>query len=160
MTQNQLTTPEELIHYQLKSALKMEHRSLESLGDLEKAAQDKKIKKMFSHHADETREQIANLEAVFKNLGINQTTAPNPATTGIKNQATALLERTDKALHNQVVLMSALGNEHFEISTYSGLILQAMALKESDSVKLLEENLDQEVHTSEELLAELREQLS
>lgn len=56
--------------------------------------------------------------------------------------------------------MSALGNEHFEISSYTGLILMTDSLDASDSVKLLTANLDQEVHTSEELRNMLKEMMS
>lgn len=43
----------------------MEHESLSMLGDLEEAAVTPEVKQMFSHHADETRHQIENLEQVF-----------------------------------------------------------------------------------------------
>ncbi len=39
----------------------MEHESLSGLGDLEEAAVTSEVKRMFSHHADETRHQIENL---------------------------------------------------------------------------------------------------
>lgn len=157
MAQQRLATPEELLHYQVRSALTMEQHSLEALDDLHAAAKDKKVKKLFSHHADETREQVANLEKVFTLLDYNQSTAPSPATTGIKTQAAALLDKSDPKLHNQIAVMSALGNEHFEISAYSGLVLLSSSLGETDATKLLQDNLDQEQHTSEELLTMLKE---
>lgn len=55
--------------------------------------------------------------------------------------------------------MSAMGNEHFEIAAYSGLILSAESLQFQDAAKLLRTNLDQEVHTSEELQNYLEEML-
>ena len=160
MSQRRLGTPEDLIQYQLRSALTMEQHSLEALDKLRAAAKAKKVKKLFSHHADETREQIANLERVFELLGVKRTSAPSPATTGIKNQASSLLEKAEPKLHNQIAVMSALGNEHFEISAYSGLIMQADALGMNDAVALLQDNLDQEVHTSEELQSTLQDLVS
>ena len=108
MAQQKIENPEELLHYQIRSALTMEQHSLEALEELELAARDSKIKKLFSHHSDETREQIANLEKVFALLEYEQTTAPSPATTGIKTQAAALLDKADSKLHNQIAVMSAL----------------------------------------------------
>ena len=160
MVQQTLDTPEELLHFALRSTLTMEQHSLEALADLKSAARDKKVKKLFDHHADETKEQIENLNKVFQMLEMNSTTAPSPATTGIKNQAASLLERTDKSLHDQVALMSAMGNEHFEIASYSGLILSAQSLQLPDVAELLRANLDQEVHTSEELESCLEEMLA
>lgn len=157
MSQQHLETAEDLLRYQLRSALTMEQHSLEALDELHAAAKDAKIKKLFSHHSDETREQIDKLEKVFDLLGISESTAPSPATTGIKNQASSLLEKAEPALHNQIALMSALGNEHFEISAYGGLILQAQALGAEEAARLLRNNLDQEVHTSEELHSALQE---
>ena len=157
MAQQKIENPEELLHYQIRSALTMEQHSLEALEELELAARDSKIKKLFSHHSDETREQIANLEKVFTLLEYEQTTAPSPATTGIKTQAAALLDKADSKLHNQIAVMSALGNEHFEITAYTGLVLLSESLKVADVAKLLQDNLDQEQHTSEELLSTLKE---
>ncbi len=157
MVQQKLETPEELFQFQLRSAATMEQHSLEALAALQSAAKDSAIKKMFSHHADETREQIENLNQVFQLLDWKQSTAPNPATTGISKQAVSLLDRTVGKLHNEVALVSALGNEHFEISTYQALILQARSLGSEDAVGLLSANLDQEVHTSQELLKALEE---
>lgn len=159
MVQQTLETPEELLLYSLKSTLTMENHSLEALADLQEAAKDAKVKKLFRHHADETKEQIENLNKVFQMLDVDATTAPSPATTGIKKQAASLLERTDERLHDQVALMSAMGNEHFEIAAYSGLILSAESLQFQDAAKLLRTNLDQEVHTSEELQNYLEEML-
>lgn len=155
MNQQHLENAEDFMRYQLRSALTMEQHSLEALGELHNAAKDSKIKKLFSHHADETREQISNLEQSFKLLEVPESTAPSPASTGIITQASGLLEKTDPKLHDQVALMSALGNEHFEIASYSGLILQAKALAASDVAQLLQANLDQEKHTSEELYSAL-----
>jgi ferritin-like metal-binding protein YciE len=146
-----LESPTDLLHYQLRTALTMEDHSLAALGELAKAAKSADIKKMFTHHADETREQIANLHEVFKILDLRDTTAPSPSTTGITRQAESLIAKAGAPLRDQVVLTCALGNEHYEISAYEGLIIPLEAMGVPDAVKLLRANLDQETHTSEEL---------
>lgn len=160
MVQQSIDSSEELFHYALRSILMMENHSLEALEELSAVAQDSRVKKLFTHHMDETNEQIDNLTQVFTLLDAEATTAPSPATTGIKNQAASLLERTDKQLHDQVALMSAMGNEHFEIASYSSLILAADSLGLSDASRLLQANLDQEKHTSKELQSCLRDMLA
>ena len=137
----------------------MEQHSLEALKELHASARDAKVKKLFSHHQDETKEQIAKLEKVFEIFEFDVTTAPSQATTGIKNQASSLLEKSDTSLHDQITLVSALGNEHFEIASYQGRIASARTLQAIDAVQLLQENLDQETHTSEELLSTLNDLL-
>jgi ferritin-like metal-binding protein YciE len=160
MVQQTLTNPSELLHYQLRTAMTMENDSLAALGELARAAKSAEIKKLFRHHADETKEQIANLQQVFRLLEVKESTAPSPSTKGISKQAVSLLERSAPKLRDQVALSSALGNEHYEISAYQALIAPASAMRLSDVVSLLQANLDQELHTSEELQSTLQKILS
>ena len=146
-----LESPTELLHYQLRTALTMEHDSLAALGELAAAAKSAEVKKMFKHHAEETKEQIENLHKVFGLLEFKETSAPSPSTKGITKQAESLIDKAAAKLRDQVVLSCALGNEHYEISAYQALIIPAQAMGASDVVALLTANLDQETHTSEEL---------
>ena len=156
MPQRSLESPLDLLQFQLRTALTMEDDSLAALADLAKAARSADIKKMFRHHADETKEQVDNLKKVFVLLEFRETSAPSPSTKGISRQAGSLIERSAPKLRDQVVLSSALGNEHYEIAAYRSLIAGAMGLGLTDAVGLLTSNLDQETHTSEELETELR----
>ncbi len=151
MGQLTLDSPLELMHYQLRTALTMEADSLAALGELTQAARSAEVKKMFTHHAGETREQIANLHRVFELLEFKESAAPSPSTKGIARQAGSLIGRSAPKLRDQVVLSCALGNEHYEISAYQSLIIEASAADAEDVVTLLQENLEQETHTSEEL---------
>ena len=160
MVQQTLQSPIDLLHFQLRTALTMENDSLAALGDLARAAKSTEIKKLFRHHADETKEQIANLQQVFRLLELKESTAPSPSTKGISKQAVSLLERSAPKLRDQVALSSALGNEHYEISAYQALIVPSSAMGLTDAVKLLQANLDQEVHTSEELQTTLQQILA
>ena len=155
MATQTLDTADELLHFQLRTALTMEDDSLAALGVLAGAAKSAKVKKMFKHHADETKDQIENLHKVFTLLDLKLTTAPSPSTKGISKQAESLIKRSADSLHDQVVLASALGNEHYEIASYTGLIVAVKPMGMADVLALLQDNLDQETHTSEELKAEL-----
>ena len=160
MVQQTLKSPTDLLHFQLRTALTMENDSLAALGELATAAKSAEIKKLFRHHADETKEQIENLQQVFQLLELKASTAPSPSTKGISRQAASLLERSAPKLRDQVALSSALGNEHYEISAYQALIVPTSAMGLPDVVKLLQANLDQEVHTSEELQTTLQQILA
>ncbi|MEO5534633.1 MAG: DUF892 family protein [Pseudolysinimonas sp.] len=151
MVQQTLQTPPELLHYQLRTALTMEDDSLAALGELSKGAKSAEVKQMFRHHADETKEQIANLHRVFQLLDLKLSKAPSPSTKGIGKQAGSLIERSAPKLRDQVVLSCALGNEHYEISAYQSLIIPVTAMGATEVAALLQANLDQETHTSEEL---------
>ncbi|WP_203136457.1 YciE/YciF ferroxidase family protein [Microbacterium sp. JZ31] len=157
MSQTHLETPEDLVRFKLRTAMSMEEDSLASLLELAEAAQTADIKKLFRHHADETREQIENLRKVFQLLEVPESTAPSPSTKGINKQAKSLIQRSAPELRDQVTLAAALGNEHYEMAAYEGLILPVTALGATDALKLLQDNCDQEIHTSEELSDRLKE---
>lgn len=157
MVQQTITEPDQLIHFQLRSALTMENDSLAALQELATAARSSEIKKLFRHHADETREQIDNLSKVFTLLELKESTAPSPSTKGIGKQAASLLERSAPKLRDQVAVASALGNEHYEMAAYHGLIVPLAAMGMTDAVALLQANLDQEIHTGDELQKTLKE---
>ena len=64
------------------------------LGKLELAAKSPEVKQMFSHHAEETRQQIANLERIFQLLDLPTNDSPSPATKGLtKGQCDATHDR-------------------------------------------------------------------
>lgn len=157
MSQQKLESSEDLLRFQLRTALTMEHDSLAALGELSEAASSKDVATLFTHHADETKEQIENLREVFRVLGFGESTAASPSTKGISRQAEALIRRSAPSLHDQVVLCSALGNEHYEIAAYESLLVPVKAVGASDALALLQSNLDQETHTSEELRTRLQQ---
>lgn len=156
MSQNVLETPQDLLRFQLRTARTMEGDSLAAVTELAQAARSADVKKLFRHHADETKQQIENLSRVFELLEIPESSAPSPSTKGISRQAKSTLARSAAKMHDQVALSAALGNEHYEISAYHSLIL-SVGSADAEATRLLQENLDQEVHTSEELLRRLRE---
>lgn len=151
MPKQTLESPQDLLHFQLRTAMTMENDSLAALQELAGAVKSTEIRKLFKHHQDETKEQIANLQEAFRLLEFKESTAPSPSTKGISKQAASLLERSDPKLRDQVALASALGNEHYEISAYEGLIIPVAAMGATDVEQLLRANLEQEQHTSEEL---------
>jgi len=146
-----LTTPTELFRFRLGCALEMEHDSLRMLGELEEAATSEDLKQQFSHHADETREQIERLNQAFLLLNLSPEDKSSPTTKGMEKQAEALLRKSDPALHDEVVISAALGTEHYEIATYRSLITAGEALGIAEVCELLRANLSQEEHTSREL---------
>lgn len=84
-----LNTPEGVFTYKLGAALTMENTVLEMLGDLEEKSQRKELKQQFRHHAQETKQQIRNLEKAFKALGEEANDSPCPAIEGIEKEGKA-----------------------------------------------------------------------
>jgi ferritin-like metal-binding protein YciE len=152
-----LNTPQELFSFKLGAALKMENTVLDMLGDLEQAAQREKLKQQFRHHADETREQIRNIEEAFRAIGEEPDDSPCPAIEGIEKEGKANIKKTDDSLVDAVILSGAAETEHHEIAVYEGLITHAEAMGNDEVVQLLSRNLEQEQHTLEEVKSATRE---
>src|SRR3954453_12223421 len=146
-----LNTPEEAYNFKLGAALKMEQTVLDKiLADSIDEAQDDTLKQLFRHHADETRQQIRNLEQVFAAFGWEVDDSPCPAIEAIHKEAKTNIKKTDDAIVDSIILSGALETEHHEIAVYEGLIINARAMGRDDVVRLLEQNLEQEQHTLEE----------
>jgi ferritin-like metal-binding protein YciE len=146
-----LNTPQEAYNYKLGAALKMEQTVLDMLGDNVEEAQDERVKALFRHHQDETRQQISNLEAAFASFGWDVDTSPCPAIDGLEKEGKSTIKKTDDALVDGIILQGAAEVEHHEIGVYENLIINARAMGRQDVVSLLEQNLEQERHTLEEV---------
>jgi ferritin-like metal-binding protein YciE len=146
-----LNSPQEVFHYKLGAALKMENTVLEMLGDLEEATTTGKLKRQFRHHADETREQISNIEKAFAALGEEPDDSPCPAIEGIEKEGKANIKKADDSVVDAVILSGAAETEHHEIAVYEGLITEAQAMGKQEIVELLSQNLEQEQHTLDEV---------
>jgi ferritin-like metal-binding protein YciE len=155
-----LNTPQEAYNYKLGAALKMERTVLDKiLEDSIDSAQDEQLKRLFRHHQDETRQQIANLEKVFTAFGWEVDDSPCPAIEAIHKEAKVDAKKTDDAIVDSVILSGAAETEHHEIAVYEYLITNAKAMGRDDAVSLLQENLEQEQHTLQEV-DQLTEQIA
>ncbi|MBX5468904.1 MAG: ferritin-like domain-containing protein [Thermoleophilaceae bacterium] len=146
-----LNTPQELFDYQLGAALTMERNVLEMLGDLEERTRSDELRRQFHHHADETRQQIGNIEESFRALGEEPDDSPCPAIQGLEKEAKANIKKADDSVLDAVILAGAAETEHHEIAVYESLIGQAQAMGRQRVVDLLSQNLEQEQHTLDEV---------
>lgn len=146
-----IENPKELLLFKLGSALKMENTVLQMLGKLERQSQRRELKDQFSHHADETRGQIKNIEQAFGALGERPDEKPCLPIEAIDKEGTMNMKMTDEGLVDAVILSGAADTEHHEIAVYESLITLAGATGHEDIVGLLRENLEQEQHTLDEV---------
>ena len=151
-----LSDLQEAYNYKLGAALKMEQTVLEKiLDDSIEEVQDPAVRQLFRHHADETREQITNLEKVFGLFGWEVDESPCPAIEALHKEAKTNVKKTDDAIVDSIILAGALETEHHEIAVYEGLIIKARAMGREDVCALLQQNLEQEQHTLEEAASAL-----
>jgi ferritin-like metal-binding protein YciE len=154
---DKLHNSREVFGHKLGSALTMEQDVLDMLGDLEDKAQHDQLKQQFHHHAEETRQQIDNIEQVFRALGEEPDESPSPVTKALDKEAKADIKIADDSVVDAVILAGATETEHHEIAIYESLITQAEELGQPDVVKLLQQNLEIEQHTLDEVKKAQRE---
>ena len=154
---DKLNNQRELFGHKLGAALTMENDVLEMLGDLEEKAQRSELKQQFHHHAEETRQQIDNIEQVFKALGEKPDESPSLVTKALDKESKADIKMADDSVVDAVILTGAAETEHHEIAVYESLIAQAEELGQPDAVRLLQQNLEIEQHTLEEVKQQQRQ---
>jgi ferritin-like metal-binding protein YciE len=147
----QIQDPDKLFEHELGMALGAERKVLATLRKLERLAQRDELKQQFHHHLEETEGQIKNLEQAFDVIGTSASGHEADSAKGIAAEGEKLVEKVDDELIDAVLLGAAAKTEHVEIAMYEGLISKAEAMGEDDIVSLLEENLEQEKHTLEEV---------
>jgi ferritin-like metal-binding protein YciE len=154
---DKLSNQRELFGHKLGSALTMEQDVLDMLEDLEGKAQREELKQQFRHHAGETRQQIDNIEQAFRAMGEEPDDSPCPVTKALDKEAKANIKMADDSVVDAVILSGAAETEHHEIAVYESLITQAEQLGQPDVVRLLEQNLEMEQHTLDEVKQQQRQ---
>jgi ferritin-like metal-binding protein YciE len=142
---------QELYNFKLGSALTMENKTLDILDANIEEAQDESLKQLFRHHQDETRQQISNIEQAFGKLGWDVDDKPCPSMEALEQENKAEANLAAKKLKDAVVLGGASETEHHEIAMYENLITGARAMGRDDVASLLQQNMEQEQHTLQEV---------
>ena len=140
-----------LFVHQLGEALNMERTVLTMLKQNEQTVADGELKQLFGHHRQETEGQIRNLESAFSAIGEDAAGHVCHGMEGMKKEAQDKIQRIAPELLDGALASGATHVEHYEIATYEGLITDAGVMGEEDVVALLQENLEQEQHTLQEV---------
>ena len=148
---DKLNNTREVFGHKLGSALTMEQDVLDMLADLEDKARSDELKQQFRHHADETRQQIDNIEQVFRALGEEPDDSPSQVTKALDKEAKANIKMADDSVVDAVILSGAAETEHHEIAVYEALVAQAEQFGQAEIVQLLQQNLEIEQHTLDEV---------
>ncbi len=145
------TTHEKFLH-ELGDLYDAENRFLKGQQELLKAATDETLKGGIERHIAESEEQVKNLEQVFAALGAKAKAEPCDAAQGIVKEAQKnLKEAKTPEIRDCLIGSSAMKVEHYEIVSYRGLVLGAEQLGQQEVVALLQQNLQQEEKTAQQL---------
>lgn len=139
--------PKALFVHELKDILFAERSIEKALPKMMKEASDPEIKAAIQHHLEETKQQIGNLEQVFKGLDMAARGQKCPGIQGILKEHDEFMSENRGApgtVVDSFLCGAASRTEHYEIAAYTGLVAAAQALGNTQAASLLEENLAQE----------------
>lgn len=132
-----------------------------ALPKLESASFDKGLKGAFKDHLAETRGHIKKLEKVFEELGEKPKTEKSEGIRGIAADSEWVIKNHSSSLIRDCMLASgARYAEHYEMAGYLSAIEEAKVLKMPTIVKLLKENLKEEMAADKILAAAVKAALT
>lgn len=145
-------TLDTLFHDTLRDIYYAERKILKSLPKMARAAQAPELKAAFEKHQAETEGQIERLQQVFEIIGKPARGKTCDAIEGILAEGDEIAEEyKGAAALDAGLLAAAQAVEHYEITRYGTLKRWANVLGLKDAVKLLDETLQEESKTDEDL---------
>jgi ferritin-like metal-binding protein YciE len=125
---------------------------LENLPKLAEAVTSANLKQAFEAHLKETQQQVARLEQVGKQMGVQVQGAPCEAMQGLAAEAKRLISEHQRGPMLDVALLAAAqGVEHHEIAVYGTMRTLARSAGMNEAAQLLEQTLQEEKATDEKL---------
>jgi len=147
-------TLQTLFHDTLRDIYYAERKILKSLPKMARAAQSPELKAAFEKHREQTEGQIERLQQVFEIIGKPARGKTCDAIEGILAEGDEIAEEyKDTTALDAGLLAAAQAVEHYEITRYGTLKRWAEVMGLKDAVKLLDETLQEESQTDEDLTA-------
>ena len=141
-----------LFHDTLRDIYYAERKILKSLPKMKRAAQSAELKAAFDKHEAQTEGQIERLERVFEIIDKTPRGKTCDAINGILAEGDEIAEEyKDNPALDAGLLAAAQAVEHYEITRYGTLKRWAQVLGLDEAVKLLDETLQEESQTDEDL---------
>ncbi len=143
---------DELFHHTLQDIYYAEKQILKAIPKMMKGAQSDQLKKAFEHHKGQTETHVERLEEVFTLIGKPAKGVKCDAIEGILKEGASVLEDfAGTPSGDAAIIAAAQAVEHYEITRYGTLRRWAKVLGMSEAQALLEQTLDEESKTDEDL---------
>lgn len=147
-------TLDNLFYDTLKDIYYAERKILKALPKMARGAQSAELKTAFEKHREETEGQIERLQQVFEIIGKRAQGKTCDAIEGILAEGEEILEEyKDTDALDAGLIAAAQAVEHYEITRYGTLKRWAGLLGHDQAVKLLDQTLEEESRTDEDLTA-------
>ena len=145
-------TLEDLFHDTLKDIYYAERKILKALPKMARAAQSDQLKQAFEKHRAETELQIERLQEVFEIIGKPARGKTCDAIEGIVAEGEEIMDEfKGTAALDAGLISAAQAVEHYEITRYGTLKRWAVELGHAKAAKLLDETLQEETVTDDNL---------
>jgi len=140
-----IDTMDDLLLHGLKDIYYAENQIVKSLPKLIDKATNRDLSKGLKDHLEETKNQVARLDQVFKMLGQELQGVKCPAIDRLISEADEIAGAiADKEVLDAAIVGAAQSVEHYEIARYGTLIAWAESLGRDDVTRLLNTNLNEE----------------
>jgi ferritin-like metal-binding protein YciE len=137
---------------QLKDLYSAETQLVEALPKMAEAATAPDLKKGFTDHLRQTKEQVKRLEQIFKNLGESPEGTKCKGMEGLVKEGSEMIKmKGEDAARDAGLIAAAQRVEHYEIAAYGTVRTYAELLGHDEHVTLLEKTLNEEEDTDERL---------
>ncbi|HEX2196751.1 MAG TPA: DUF892 family protein [Actinomycetota bacterium] len=147
-----MKTGADLFKHELQDIYDAEFRQAQALTEMAENAGDGKLAEALREHREETQGQIKRLESVFEAIGEKPEKEACAGAIGIiKEYKDFVGEDPSEPVLNVFTAEAALKAEHYEIVSYSGLIKLAGQMGQTEVIDLLQQNLDEELATAQNL---------
>jgi ferritin-like metal-binding protein YciE len=147
-----LETLQDLYMDEIKDIYDAENQLVKALPKMAKAATNDELKAAFEQHLEQTQEHVSRLERIFEELGEKPKGKKCEAMKGLIEEGKQMMEEdADEDVMDAALIAAAQKVEHYEIATYGTLRTYAEMLGFDDQADLLQETLDEEKDTDENL---------
>ena len=147
-----LESLQELYLEELRDIYDAEQQLVKALPKMAKTATNEELKAAFEQHLEQTQEHVSRLEQVFEELGEKPKRKTCEAMKGLLEEGKQMMsEDAEEEVMDAGLIAAAQKVEHYEIATYGTLRTYAEMLGFDEQADLLQETLDEEKDTDDNL---------
>ena len=140
-----LETLHDLYVDQLKDLYSAEQQILRALPKMSEAATSPKLAKAFRDHVEETKDQVARLDKIFKGLGVSPRGKTCKGMKGLLEEGKEIVEgEAEPTVKDAALIAAAQRVEHYEMAGYGCVRTFARLLGEDSAADMLQQTLDEE----------------
>jgi ferritin-like metal-binding protein YciE len=145
-------TMEDLFLEEIRDLLDAEKQITKALPKMAKAATSEELSSAFTEHLEQTRGHIDRLERIFSEIGAKSGGVKCKGMEGLLKEGDEMVALTEPGMVRDAGLIAAAQRvEHYEMAGYGSARTFAQLLGRDTSADLLQDTLDEEKETDENL---------